>query len=197
MQDLATQWIQAYPCKTQASQEAMRCLRMFLDSKASPKVIYSDNSRIFGKACEDQWNRCTCTPHRSETNGIAERAVRSVKEGTSAILLYSGLDGNWWDDPKECCCFLRNVQDLLSEGKTRYDRRFGEPFCGPVIPCGSMVDDHPISAEDQARLHQFGKKVLRGIFVGCALCAGGIRKRDILVSDVDELKILDASEIHA
>ena len=30
------------------------------------------------------------TPHRSETNGIAERAVRRVKEGTSAVLLQSG-----------------------------------------------------------------------------------------------------------
>ena len=29
---------------------------------------------------------CTSTPHRSETNGIAERAVRKVKEGTSAVL---------------------------------------------------------------------------------------------------------------
>ena len=47
-----------------------------------PKVIYTDNSLEFGKACEDlSWNHCTSTPHRSETNGIAERAVRRVKEG--------------------------------------------------------------------------------------------------------------------
>ena len=32
------------------------------------------------------------TPHRSETNGIAERAVRRVEEGTSAVLLQSGLN---------------------------------------------------------------------------------------------------------
>ena len=33
----------------------------------------------------------------------------------------------------ECCCYLRNVQDLLADGKTPYDRGFGEPFKGPVI----------------------------------------------------------------
>ena len=29
-------------------------------------------------------------------NGIAERAVRRVKEGTSAVLLQSGLNESWW-----------------------------------------------------------------------------------------------------
>ena len=33
------------------------------------------------------WNHGTSTPHGEETNGIAGRAVRRVKEGTSAVLL--------------------------------------------------------------------------------------------------------------
>ena len=32
-----------------------------------------------------------------------------------------------------------------------------------------MVENHHISARDQSRLHQFGKKVLPGIFLGYAL----------------------------
>ena len=55
----------------------------------------------------------------------------------------------------ECDCYLRNVQDLLADGKTRYERRFGEPFKGPIIPFGAMVEYHPISPRDQARIHQF------------------------------------------
>ena len=86
-----------------------------------PKVIYTDTSMEFGTACEElSWNHCTSTPHRSETNGIAERAVRRMKEGTSTLLLQSGLDEKWWADSMECFCYLQNVQDLLSDGKTPY-----------------------------------------------------------------------------
>ena len=38
-------------------------------------------------------------------------------------------------------------------------------FNGPVIPFGAMVESHPTSAKDQSRLHQFGAKVLRDIFL--------------------------------
>ena len=76
----------------------------------------------------------------SETNGITERAVRRVKEGTSAVLLHSGLNENWWADSVECYTYLRNVTDLFSDGKTPYERRFGKSFKGhPVIPFGSLV----------------------------------------------------------
>ena len=96
VQDLATQWIQSYRCKTKTSQGTQRSSQKFLERDRKPEVIYTDNSLEFGKACEDlSWNHCTSTPHRSETNGIAERAVRRVKEGTSAVLLQSGLDESW------------------------------------------------------------------------------------------------------
>ena len=129
VQDLATQWIQAYPCKNKTSQETQRSLQKFREPERNPKVIYTDNSLEFDNAYEDlSWNHCTSTPHRSETNGIAERAVRRVKEGTSAVLLQSGLSESWWADSMECETYLRNVTDLLSDGKTPYERRFGQPF---------------------------------------------------------------------
>ena len=60
---------------------------------------------------------------------------------------------------------------------------FGEPFEGPIIPFGSLVEYYPISAKDQSRIHQFGKKVLPGLFLGYALYAGGIWKGDMLVAE--------------
>ena len=83
----------------------------------------------------------------------------------------------------ECCCVMRNFQDLLSDGKTPYERRFGTPFNGPVQPFGAVVEYHPISAKDTSRLHQFGPKVVPGILLGYVLYAGGIWKGDIMIAD--------------
>ena len=140
VQDLATQWIQSYPCKTKTSQETERSLQKFLEPKRKPKIIYTNNSLEFGKACEDlSWNHCTSTPHR----------------------------------------------------------RFGQPVKGPIIPFGSLVEYHPITAKDQSRIHQFGKKVLPGLFLGYAFYAGRIWKGDTMVADLEELETNDASEIYS
>ena len=74
--------------------------------------------------------------------------------------------------------------------KTPYERRFGIPKNGQVIPFGQWP-------KDQSRLHQFGPKVLPGIFLGYAFNAGRIWKGDILVADIEELEQMDASEIYA
>ena len=128
---------------------------------------------------------------------MAERAVRRVKEGTSAVLLQSGLTENWWADSMECYTYLRNVTDLLSDGKTPNERRFGQPFKGPIFPVCSLVEYHPITAKDQTTIHQFGKKVFLGLFFGYALYAGGNWKGDVLLADLEELETMDASEIYS
>ena len=93
--------------------------------------------------------------------------------------------------------YLRNVTDLLSDGKTPYERRFGQPFKGPIIPVGSLVEYHPKTAKDYSKIHQFGKKVSPGLFLGYALYAGGIWKGDVLVADLEELETIDTSEIYS
>ena len=159
----------------------------FLEPTTKPKLIYTGNSLEFGKVCEElSWNHCTSMPHKSETNGIAEKAVRRVKEGTSAVLLQSGLDKELWSDSMKCYCFLRKIQDLMSDGKTPYERWFSLLFYGRVIPFVVIVEYHPISAKDISRSHQFGPKVLPGIFFGSVLYAGGIWKGDIMIADIEE-----------
>ena len=86
------------------------CSRRRKSQKSSILTI----SFQFFKACEElSWNHCTTTLHRSDKNGIAARAVRRIEEGSSAVLLQSGLDEMWWADSMECYCYLRNVQDFI------------------------------------------------------------------------------------
>ena len=88
------------------------------------------------------------------------------------------------------CCYLRKVHDILADGRTPHERRFGDPF-------RAMVEYHPNSTKDHSRLHRFGKKVLPEILLGYALVAGEIWKGDIWVAEFEEPGKLDASEIHA
>ena len=82
-----------------------------------------------------------------------------------------------------------NVTPICEMSQIYYlmGRRFGQPFEGPIIPFGSLVEDYRISAKDQSRIHQFGKKVLPGLFLGYALYTGGIWKGDVLAADLEEL----------
>ena len=57
----------------------------------------------------------------------------------------------------ECYTYLRNVTDLLSDGKTVYERLFGQPLEGPIIPFGSLVEYHPITADTLCTRGEFGK----------------------------------------
>ena len=118
-----------------------RIWKSYSSNHRSQKLfIQTSNSFEFVKSCEELlWNHRTSTSQRSETDGIAERAARRVKEGTSAVLLQSGSDEKWWAVSMECYGYLRNVQDLLADGKTPYERRFRVPCKGPIIPFGAMV----------------------------------------------------------
>ena len=54
-----------------------------------------------------------------------------------------------------------------------------------------------MTAKDQSRIHQFGKKVLPGLFLGYALYAWKIWKGDVLIAELEELETMDASEFYS
>ena len=132
--------------------------------------------------------RALCRKRTCAENNNHRRAVRRIKEGTSAVLVQSGLDENGglilWNAIAICKMFRTSYQtgkhlmkrDLENHAKIEYH--------------------HLFSAEDQSRHHQFGKKVLE-YSSDIASFARKIWKGDILVADIEELDTLDASDIHA
>ena len=81
-----------------------------------------------------------------------------MKEGTSAVLLQSGLDEKWWAGSLDCFCSLRNVHDLFLDGDDNTNG--GLENHSVRYQLGSRTESHLVSTEDQARLQQSGKKVL-------------------------------------
>ena len=197
VQDLATQWIQASPCKNKISQETQRSLQKFLEPD-KPKVIYTDNSLEFGKVCEDlSWNHCTSTPHRSETNGIAERAVRRVKEGTSAVLLQSGLNESWWG---------RFYGMLHLSSKRHRSIIWWEDALWKTFWATIKRTDYsiwfigwvsPFNCEGSVKKPSIWKESLTWIVPRVRPVHGVFCKGDVLIADREELETMDASEIYS
>ena len=91
-------------------------------------------------------------------------------------------------ETSQTCCLMgrRPMKDVL-----------GSHLKDPLFLLVHLLSLPPLSAKDQSRIHQFGKKVLPGLFLGYALYAGGIWKGDVLVADLEELETMDASEIYS
>ena len=101
--DRATYWLQAYPDKSKSAQATKYALQRFLGPQQKAEHVYSDNSHEIRIACEELgFSHDTSTPHRSETNGIAENAVKKVKEGSSCALAKAGMSEQWWNYAVTC-----------------------------------------------------------------------------------------------
>ena len=95
--DHATKWLDALPLLIKSALDTANALKDFLGSKDKIESFYSDNSPELRKVAHDNgWEHTTSTPGRPETNGVAERAVRSVVEGTRTALEHAGLPARWW-----------------------------------------------------------------------------------------------------
>ena len=167
MQDLATQWTR----RIRAKQKLHRKLKEACKSSWSPIGSLKSFTRTIS------WNLAKpvkifpgiiVRQHHTDQKqiGLVKEQCAEWKEGTSAVLLQSGLNENWRTDSLECYSYVSNVTYLFSDGKTSYERRFGQPFNGPIIPFCSLVEYHPVTAKGQSRIHQIGKKVLSGLFLG-------------------------------
>ena len=97
------------------------------------QAVRKGESHLTSKSCEEiSWNHSTSTPHRSETKGIAEGAVRRIKER---------LQWAWMKNGVLLLCSLQKKSD----GSTPNERRFAEPFEGPVLPFAAVVEYFAIS----------------------------------------------------
>ena len=136
------------------------------------------------------------TPHRSETNGIAERAVRRVKGGTSAVLLQSGLNESWWGRFHGMGILICEIFKISFQ----MGRHHVRDVLGNHFKKRSFRLVHWLSITLKLRrTSQESINLERKSYLDCssgyALYAGRIWKGDTLVADIEELETMDAREI--
>ena len=90
MQDGYSYWIQGHPTKSENTAETASCLQRFMLLSRS----LGESTLI--TACQElQWTHDAKTPHRPETNGVAERAVRRVEAGSGNSLPTKDGTARW------------------------------------------------------------------------------------------------------
>ena len=194
VQDLATQWMQSYPCKTKTFQETQKSLMKCLDPTRKPKVIYTDIWNLASLA--RNYPGIIVRRHHTDQKqmGLPKEQCPEWKK----VHLRCYCSPFWITNGRRILWMLRlstlKISCLMGRHHTK-----GGTEC-PLRTSDTvwrMVEYHPISAKDQSRLQQFGPKVLPGIFLGYAFFAGRIWKGDLMVADIEELEEMDASELHA
>ena len=114
------------------------------------------------------------------------------------MLLQSGLCNEWWADSKECCCYLRNIQDLLSVGPTPYERRFGIPFSHTSDTVWSNARKSPyFCGRSISTASVWSKSLARYISRLCFLRVEHLERRHDGRRHCKEMEEMDAYELHA
>ena len=199
VQDLATQWIQAYPSKTKTSQETQRSLQKFLEPNRKLKVIFTDNSLEFGKDCEDlSWNHLRQHHTDRKQMGLLREQCAESRKGHLQYCCNQVWVMNCGRIPGNVTAICETFKISCVMGRHHAKGVSEKTFNGPLIPIGAMVEYHPISVKAPSRLHQFGPKVLPGILLGYVLHAEeNLERRHFVVADIEELEQMDESELHA
>ena len=105
--DRGSKWTGGYPTATKTHLEAVEAMNHFVGPGGKILRFYSDKAPELVRAAHDK-GIChdTATPGRPDTNGVAERIVQKVVEGTKAVLYQAGMENHWWPKGMEHFCFF-------------------------------------------------------------------------------------------
>ena len=92
-----------------------------------PKVIHTDNFLNLASIVKN-YHGVVGQLHFVDQRQAELQNELYVERQTSAVFLQFESDDKWWSDSVECYCCQRDDQDLLTDGKSQNERRFGESF---------------------------------------------------------------------
>ena len=85
--DRGTDYIDVFPQPDRTADSCYKALLEFAGPYDYINELYTDGAPELAKAASDaKWIHSTSAPERPQKNGVAERAVRSVKPGGRTVL---------------------------------------------------------------------------------------------------------------
>jgi hypothetical protein len=184
--DAATGWIARYPLPDKSSEAATKALMEFAGN-STVTLFYSDSApELISAAQAMGWPHERATPGRPQTNGVAERAVRTVLDGTRSALLHAGFEERYWSLACQHWCFAHNVQyDKL--GNTPWMSRLKAKFLGQLLPFGVLIDflPSPIAAD----IPKFAPRAIPGLFIGWRVHTNGKWRNEYLVASMSQIDV--------
>jgi len=183
--DRGTQWLECYPKASRSHEHIVEAMQDFTKPTDNIQQFYCDNGGELESASRQLgWRRPTSTPGVPQTNGLAERCIRKVKEGGASGVVQSGFKGKWWWKyaDKHYTAF-KNI--AIVDGDSSYNRRHKNGhFPGENFSFGSRVDFLPTPG---TKRDGFDEKTMVGLFVGYHFLPGGIWSGDYLVVELEPL----------
>ena len=106
----------------------------------------------------------TSQPHADQKPTKLPKAQSVEKQEYLCSSGSVGSSEKWWEKTMECFCYLRNKQGQLRDRTLPYERRFGTPFDGAVIPFGASFSRKRQQSSKQVRRLKGGVRPLGSIF---------------------------------
>ena len=120
-------------------------------------------------------------------NGVAERLVRTMLDGSRTLLEQCGLPLCFWPLAMRCFSVLYNVTHQLEDLSTPWTRRHGREFDGELVPFGALVNFMP-SPEELKKQPKFAPRAIPGVFLGYELSPGGAWKKVYIVASLEDCR---------
>jgi len=111
MQDDFTRYLRVYPLREASTNSTLKCFQSLIAEEGLPDEILTDNGSHFtGRIFTDELKKLNIShirtaPYSPSSNGMAERAVRTVKETLKAVSLESGRSKNWDEHSQKIAMF--------------------------------------------------------------------------------------------
>ena len=119
IKDLATGWVYGYPVMTNSTSDVTASARDFMGPTSQIRLTHADPAPELRAAFGELGILFEAsTTGVNGNNGVAERLVRTIRDGTRTLLDHAGLPQSFWPLAMRCFSALCNATHRLDDEST-------------------------------------------------------------------------------